>query len=378
MSRKNKSIPNEEKIKHIIQDQELKQENEELIEDNEELIEDNQELTEENEELETEVKKVKKEVIWIVIFMLLLSIVLGSAIGYYYFQNVRTGQNLSETNKKVQTAEEKILAEGKLRMEQELKLAQSTKENQGLKDAAAKKAEEDAAKDLKAKEEAEKAARKYVIANKKESNSPGLNTRTSPCGDLVGSLRVWGTAGEVQEGPVKQGPCLGGDYEWYKVKWNDGVTGWSIVNYLDFTGEKQFSKTGYITGFVPVGYDYSTQNNTILPKICAINIADKITYCNAEVNINQQNYRIVVPEGEYILTGKTRYQMYDTKQLVEQDLIYSVSQQCGYNNECYQKFPNGYSENAKIKVTTNGIVIGANLTTFYNGDGTPGINTGKF
>ncbi|MBC7472484.1 MAG: hypothetical protein H7196_04485 [candidate division SR1 bacterium] len=55
---------------------------------------------------------------------------------------------------------------------------------------------------------------------------------------MIGSLRVWGTAGEVLEGPNKPGPCLGGEYEWYKVKWNDGAEGWSIVNYLDFTGER--------------------------------------------------------------------------------------------------------------------------------------------
>jgi hypothetical protein len=374
MTRKNKSLPNEDEIKHILEDQELEKENDELLETNEELTEINEELTEENVELETEVKKVKKEVIWLIVFMLFLAIILGSAIGFYYFQNIRTGQSLAETTKKAQSSEEKAQSENKLRMEQELKLAQATKENQGLKDAAAKKAEEDAVKELKSKDEADKASRKYVTANKKESVAPGLNTRTSPCGDLIGTLRVWGTAGEVLEGPNKPGACLGGEYEWYRVRWNDGVEGWSIVNYLDFTGEKQFSKTGYITGYVPVGYDNNTSKQNILPKICATNTVDKIVYCSAEVNTGQQNYKLVVPEGEYVMSGKFKYQDYQTNKLIEQDLIFSVSQQCGYTNECYQKFPQGYKKNAKFKVTVGSIVTGVNLSTFYNEDGTPGVN----
>lgn len=368
MSRKNKPLPNEEEIKHILEEQELEKENEELSDVNEEL-------TEENEELETEVKKVKKEVIWLVISILFLAIILGSGIGYYYFQNIRTGQNLNDTTKKAQSAEEKALAVGKVRMEQELKPAQANKEKQSLKDSAAKKAEEDAVKELKDKEDADKAARKYVVANKKESTSPGLNTRTSPCGNLIGSLRVWNTAGEVLEGPIKPGPCLDGDYEWYKVKWNDGVEGWSIVNYLDFIGERQFNKTGYITGYAPIGYNYD--NSSILPKICAKNITDNITYCNAEINISQQNYKILVPEGEYVMSGKYRYQNYETKKMEEFDLIYPFIQQCGYTAECYQKYPDGssYTRNAKVKVTIGG-VTSVNLNTYYNSDGTPGVNNG--
>jgi hypothetical protein len=358
MSRKNTALPNEEEIKHILEDQELKEENEELTETNEELVE-------ENEELEIEVKKFKKELIWLILLMLLVSVVLGSAIGYYYFQNIKTGQNLSETSKKAQTAEEKAMAENKLRLEQEIKLTQATKENQELKDGAAKKAQEDVAKELKAKEEADKNSKKYVIANKKESAAPGLNTRTSPCGDLIGTLRVWGTAGEVLEGPKKPGPCLDGDYEWYRVKWNDGVEGWSIVNYLDFTGEKQFSKTGYITGYVPIGYDYETNQATYIPKICATNQADNITYCNAEINKDQQNYKLVVPEGDYIMSGTYKYKEYQTKKIVEFPLIYSLRQQCGYTEECYKKYPDGYKIPAKIHVDTNGILIGVNLSVLY-------------
>jgi hypothetical protein len=348
----------------------------EILDENHELEEKNDDLVEENGELEAEVKHVKKEVLWLIASILLISLLLGSGIGYYYYQNAQTRKALTATTTRALTAEETAKNEAKLRTEQELKLTQATQENQGLKDTAAKKAEEDAIKEQKAKEEADKLSRKYVSTIKKDSTLPGLNTRVAPCGDVAGTLRVWGTAGEVIEGPTKAGVCFGEDYEWYKVKWNDGVIGWSIANYLEFTGERQFSKTGVLTGYVPVGYDYETSQNSIKPTVCATNLGDKITYCNAEINSNQQSYKLVVPEGEYVMTGKLRYKDYDTKKIVEQDLIFSVSQLCGYTQDCYQKYPNGYRQNAKVIVSTNGIVTGVNLTSFYNDNGTPGVNTG--
>ena len=121
MSRKKPSQVNQKKIKRILEDQEVEETNEELVEVNEKLVETNEELTEENEELEIKVEKTKKEIVWLVIFMLLLAIILGSGIGYYYFQNMKTGQNLSESTKKTQSAEEKATNESKLKMEQEIK-----------------------------------------------------------------------------------------------------------------------------------------------------------------------------------------------------------------------------------------------------------------
>lgn len=344
MSRKNKHNQNEEKIQEILEHQE--------------------ELVEENIELEEEVKEFKKGFIIGLILILLVAIGLGGGIGYYYFLNINTRQTLNETSQRAETAEEKAQNEAKLRTEKELKLAETTNENQELKNAAAKKAEEEAKNELKQKEEAEKAARKYVVANKKESTLPGLNTRKSPCGDLAGSLRVWGTAGEVLEGPTKPGACLGGDYEWYKIKWNDGVEGWSIVNYLDFTGEKQFNQTGYITGYVPVGWDWESQKYTYTPKICATNQTDKITYCNAQINNEQQNYKLVVPAGEYIMSGTFTYKDWQTSEIKGQPLIYSIQSQCGYTAECNEKYPEGYKQSAKIKVDVNSVLIGINLNSY--------------
>jgi hypothetical protein len=334
-----------------------------------EILEEQVELLEENQELESEVKQFKKSFVVIVAMVLLISVGLGGGIGYYYFQSLHTKQQLNETTQKVQTAEEKANTEAKLRAEQELKLADATNQNQELKNAAAKKAEEEAKNELKQKEEAEKAARKYVVANKKESNLPGLNTRKSPCGDLAGSLRVWGTAGEVLEGPSKPGACLGGDYEWYKVKWNDGLDGWSIADYLDFTGEKQFSQTGYITGYAPIGWDWETSKNNYIPKICATNQADNITYCNAQVNVDQQNYKLVVPAGDYVMSGSYKYKEYQTSNIKEQPLIYTLISQCGYTQECWTKYPDGYKQSGKVHVDVNGILVGINMSTVYTGGG---------
>ncbi|MBC7472485.1 MAG: hypothetical protein H7196_04490 [candidate division SR1 bacterium] len=62
----------------------------------------------------------------------------------------------------------------------------------------------------------------------------------------------------------------------------------------------------------------------------------------------------------------------------EFDLISSVMQQCGNPSECYQKYPDGsgYTRNAKIKVTAGCVVTSVNLNTYYNNDGTPGVNNG--
>ena len=331
----------------------------------EEIIEHEEILEEENEELVTEVKQFKKRFVFLIIFFLLSAAFLGSAIGYYYFQTANTKKNLTESEQKIQTADDKLKNEAKIRAEKELSLTQATAENQDLKNAAAKKAEDDAKKELKQKEEADKAAKKYVIANKKESTQPGLNSRKTPCGELAGGLRVWGTAGEVLEGPTKPGPCLNGDYEWYRVKWNDGVEGWSIVNYLDFTGEKQFSQTGYITGYAPIGWDWETNKNVNLSKICATNQVDKIEYCNAQVDVSQGNYKLVVPAGEYVMSGTYKYKEFDTQNFKEFPMYYPLINQCGFTNECYQKYPNGYNESGKVRVETGGVAINVNMTVKY-------------
>jgi hypothetical protein len=321
------------------------------------------ELEEEVEELQHELKVETKQNNFLKLAAFILGICLvggGVGFGFYAF---RSNKNLLNVKDQVQTVQEELENKSKEIEDKNIKLAASLDENKQLKDESAKKAALEAEAAIKVEQEKQKQSKKFVVSDKKETNLPGLNVRESPCGAVVGQLRVWGTAGEVVEGPNKPGVCLGGDYEWYKVKWNDGAIGWSIVDYLTFSGEKQISSTGYITGYAPLGYDSDAQK-VLVPTICATNLADNINYCNAQINANDSNYKLNVPAGDYVITGTFRYKDWDTKKLVEKPMIYSVFTQCGDWSK--QECKDGWNTKAKVTVTPGGVLTGINPSTPWN------------
>jgi hypothetical protein len=67
-----------------------------------------------------------------------------------------------------------------------------------------------------------------VKANALFSDDPisGLSTRTVPAGPVISTI-PWKTAGVVIEGPK-----YGGSGWFYRIKWSNGVTGWSAETYL--------------------------------------------------------------------------------------------------------------------------------------------------
>jgi hypothetical protein len=74
---------------------------------------------------------------------------------------------------------------------------------------------------------------KTVVASSNGVNASGLNSRVQPCGDLTDPTPIpWGTQGSVLAGPTNKA-CLGGNWNWYQVKWSDGSTGWSVSSYLN-------------------------------------------------------------------------------------------------------------------------------------------------
>jgi cell division protein FtsL len=336
------------KVKETIVDPEL-----EKIEYLEDQLEDVQEDLQEERQFEKLLK-------WILTILAIVFISVGIGFGFYAYNSQR---KISNTN--TQLSEQKKSAENKEKelQEQNLKLATASEENDKLKKDASAKAAQEAEAALKQKQEEEKNSKRFANADKKETNLPGLNVRKSPCGELAGGLRVWGASGEILEGPTKPGPCLNGDYEWYKLKWSDGLEGWSIANYLTFGSERQVSKVGYVTGFAQGGYDY-TNNKMTTPTICATNLADNITNCNVEIDPNSSTYKILLTAGEYNFTGKYKYQDWESKKYLDETTMYSAYQQCGYKPEC----KSGWNKPAKVVVPVGGVVTDIYLSVPYNPD----------
>ncbi|MEM1311937.1 MAG: SH3 domain-containing protein [Patescibacteria group bacterium] len=73
---------------------------------------------------------------------------------------------------------------------------------------------------------------KTIFADSKGVKAKGLNTRVQPCGITAGSNPInWGTKGDIISGPTPKA-CLGGNWNWYKINWENGTTGWSVSAYL--------------------------------------------------------------------------------------------------------------------------------------------------
>lgn len=112
-----------------------------------------------------------------------------------------------------------------------------------------------------------------TVANGAAANS-GLNWRSQPCGEILGSVKRWGNVGSVIKGPV-QTLCGGSNSDFYFIKWEDGTSGWSAADNLSFSEKKPELAIGTISGQVFYGSEY-------LPpfRVCAVDISSKTEFCN--------------------------------------------------------------------------------------------------
>jgi hypothetical protein len=77
-----------------------------------------------------------------------------------------------------------------------------------------------------------------IKADKKGTAATALNVRTEACGNLSNPANVaWGTSGTIVSEVITK-TCLGGNWNWYKVKWANGVEGWSASYYMSESGKE--------------------------------------------------------------------------------------------------------------------------------------------
>ena len=286
----------------------------------------------------------------------------GTAVAAYHFDVVDTLEDkLSGTRGELSSTQSSLEKAKEESAEQGLLISKATEEIEALKQESAEKTAQEAQEELEAKLQAEKDAKRFVIATKKDSNLQGLNVRNSPCGEKVGPYQVWGNAGEVISGPEQPGECLGGDFEWYKIRWNDGMEGWSIADYFDFSASRSLNNTGVITGYAPYGFNFEEETK-IAPSICATNQSDGITYCNASLNEGRNTYTLELPAGRYLVSGTYRYMDWESKNIVNVPLRHTLFEACGYTVDCYNKF--GESDGAAIvDVNAGDVLAGINLSS---------------
>jgi hypothetical protein len=65
----------------------------------------------------------------------------------------------------------------------------------------------------------------------------GLKVRNAPCGDRIGN-EPDGSIGVILEGPIY---CVleGTGYYWWRIRWSDGLEGWSAQNWLKIVSSEQ-------------------------------------------------------------------------------------------------------------------------------------------
>jgi hypothetical protein len=73
-------------------------------------------------------------------------------------------------------------------------------------------------------------AQKPVYSNNRGVSASGLNVRSAPCGNRV-SVAPWNTSGTQVEGP-RTATCFGRSWNWYKVNFSSGQSGWVVDFYL--------------------------------------------------------------------------------------------------------------------------------------------------
>jgi len=78
-----------------------------------------------------------------------------------------------------------------------------------------------------------------AVNNSDNQDFEGLNSRAQTCSpDVVGVVQ-WGEEGELieQEGVVDT--CIGRTLTWYHIRWESGIEGWSISDFLEFENPEE-------------------------------------------------------------------------------------------------------------------------------------------
>lgn len=174
---------------------------------------------------------------------------------------------------------------------------------------------------------------KYAEAVANGAVQTTLNSRSTPCGDIVGDSKPWGFSGQVSEGPITQ-ECLGGKYTWWKVKWGDGSEGWSIADNLKFYDAPVAFNFGFITG------EFIYPSEFLPPqRACAKNVLTKAVYCTdrSQSKINPKVYKLAVPVGKYYVFA-SRWDSIDKSK--PEKIYYDENVPCGLTYECFKKTPN--------------------------------------
>lgn len=71
----------------------------------------------------------------------------------------------------------------------------------------------------------------------------GLNSRAGTCSpDIVGVVE-FGETGTLIEPEGKIDSCIGQTFTWYHIKWESGIEGWSISEFLEFSNTEDSAVT---------------------------------------------------------------------------------------------------------------------------------------
>jgi hypothetical protein len=63
----------------------------------------------------------------------------------------------------------------------------------------------------------------------------GLNSRADTCSTEIVGVVEWGETGELLETEGKIDSCVGRTLTWYHIRWESGIEGWSIIDFLEFS-----------------------------------------------------------------------------------------------------------------------------------------------
>lgn len=102
---------------------------------------------------------------------------------------------------------------------------------------------------------------KDIYANPRGITTSGLNLRTEACGDLKGTI-PWGTKGTITSELISKS-CLGGNWNWYKVKWQNGAEGWSVSSYLSENVVKITQESAVIKATQPTSISKPTTQESV-------------------------------------------------------------------------------------------------------------------
>jgi hypothetical protein len=79
---------------------------------------------------------------------------------------------------------------------------------------------------------------------KEDEKTGSINVREEACSPVIIGSQNWSSVGQVIEGPVEKN-CFQKNWKWYKIKWSNGVKGWSISNYFNSIDlSREYNKNG--------------------------------------------------------------------------------------------------------------------------------------